>query len=55
MRQREQLRVSKTFAVIVSRSVFRQKIKLCIYFKEVYSIKQIITVSTLLTRDQAQF
>ena len=53
MRQREQLRVSKKFAVFVSRSVFRQKIKICIYFKEVYSIKQIITVSALQTGQPA--
>ena len=53
MRQREQLRVSKIFAVFVSRSVFRQKVKICIYFKEVYSIKQIITVSALQTGQPA--
>ena len=52
MRQRE-LRVSKKFAVFVSRSVFRQKIRICIYIKEVYSIKQIITVSALHTGQPA--
>ena len=54
MRQREKLRVSKKFAVFVSRSDFRQKkMKICICFKEVYSIKKIVTVSALQTGQPA--
>ena len=55
IRQREKLRVSKKFAVFVSRSDFRQKkkMKICICFKEVYSIKKIVTVSALQTGQPA--
>ena len=55
MRQREQLRVSKKFAVLFHVLSFVKKIKICIYFKEVYSIKQIITVSALQTGQPASY
>ena len=43
----------KNFAVFVSRSDFRQKNKIFICFKELYSIKQIVTVSALQTGQSA--
>ena len=53
MRQREPLRVSKNSRFLFHVLSFVKKIKICIYFKEVYSIKQIITVSALQTGQPA--
>ena len=50
MRQRKQVRVSKKNSGFLFHVLsFVKKIKICIYFKEVCSIEQIITVSALQT------